>query len=145
MHHKKLHFHVNHKRRGMSSIVEVVACLVLFSMIVTALIAIMGFSTTIGSDAKLIVNQSNETDFLIKALQTDVKSSTEIEVNDEMLQIISSTDIITYLLENGNLYRNTDIIATNIGSGMFVPVDENAVGLVLHFASGDFINMTFSR
>lgn len=84
------------KRRGMSSIMETVISMTLFAMILVVLMHMLTYSNEWNMKTQQDMVQKIDIDYLVDVLEEDVKSSTNIELVDDKLQIVSPTKVTLY-------------------------------------------------
>ena len=117
------------KRRGMTSIMEAIICLILFGVAMTMLLTLMAYSNQWSAETVDAITTKRDTDYLVDMLQMDVKSADEVEVVGNTLQIVNYAitgdaalegQVTTYSFDQlaHTLYRNSEVAISNVQTGI---------------------------
>ena len=134
------------KRRGMTSLMETISCMVLFAMLLMMLLSIMSYANSWTLKEQQTFIRRTNTDLLIEELQSDVKSSEMLSCTTNSLEILLyEGDMVQYQFVDDAIYRNSELILSGINTGTFVEVDGESVGVYLRLQDGDIIETTIHR
>lgn len=134
------------KRRGMTSLMETISCMVLFAMLLMMLLSIMSYANNWTLKEQQTFIRRTNTDLLIEELQSDVKSSEMLSCTTNSLEILLyEGDMVQYQFVDDAIYRNSELILSGINTGTFVEVDGESVGVYLRLQDGDIIETTIHR
>lgn len=130
-----------HIRRGSTSILEIVICLTIFSLVL--LLLSKYFTVTINTKTSEETNTSKQLDyeFLLDSLFNDVKFCDYVECTDKTIEIFSDTQVNIYTLTGNEIYRNNELAASGVISHNFELVD-NGVHVYLEFEDGFILDNT---
>ena len=120
------------KRRGMSSIMETVISMTLFAMILVVLMHMLAYSNEWNMKTQQDMGQKIDIDYLVDVLEEDVKSSTNIELVDDKLQIVSPTKV-------------SEEVISNVVACSFSPLDGDSVRVYVQTEDNDIIDLTIHR
>ena len=133
------------KRRGMSSIMETVISMTLFAMILVVLMHMLAYSNEWNMKAQQDMGQKIDIDYLVDVLEEDVKSSTNIELVDDKLQIVSPTKVTLYSRFGAAIYRDSEEVISNVVAWSFSPLDGDSVRVYVQTEDNDIIDLTIHR
>ena len=133
------------KRRGMSSIMETVISMTLFAMILVVLMHMMAYSNEWNMKAQQDMGQKIDIDYLVDVLEEDVKSSTNIELVDDKLQIVSPTKVTLYSRFGAAIYRDSEEVISNVVACSFSTLDGDSVRVYVQTEDNDIIDLTIHR
>lgn len=134
------------KRRGMTSLMETISCMVLFAMLLMMLLSIMSYANSWTLKEQQTFIRRTNTDLLIEELQSDVKSSEMLSCTTNSLEILLyEGDMVQYQFVDDAIYRNSELILSGINTGTFVEVDGESVGVYLRLQDGDIIETAIHR
>jgi len=134
------------KRRGSANLVEMIAAIAILAIMLRLTMPLLSIGLRTGIDTTEKCNVQADMDYLVEALQADVKSAERVEVDDGKIHILNGNTLTVYWISaNGTLYRDNERVISNIETGMVVPGDESTIGLYLVFADGSVFDFTFTR
>lgn len=139
------HNMVRRKRRGISSMVEAVACIVMFALLLMVLIELLSLSVNLGATSQATVILKEESDEFIETIQLDVKSAESMDAVGEQLTITKDGRHVVYRIEEGTIYRDTEPMLTGLEVGAFIPTDDNAVTVAIKFVDGGLLDINLHR
>ena len=132
-------------RRGSTSMMEVVVCSLIFSMLLMALIMLVNASSSWGMKSQLLMLDTLNLDATVEFLQDDVKTAESVIVDGGDLVIQQADRLITYNYAGGSLYRNSVLMMDRLSVCTFTPSDGNSVVIYLATRDGDIMNFTLYR
>lgn len=133
------------KRRGMSSIMETVISMTLFAMILVVLMHMLAYSNEWNMKTQQDMGQKIDIDYLVDVLEEDVKSSTNIELVDDKLQIVSPTKVTLYSRFGAAIYRDSEEVISTVVACSFSPLDGDSVRVYVQTEDNDIIDLTIHR
>lgn len=134
------------RRRGMTSILESVLCLLLLAFILSALMALISTSSGWSVRTNEAFIAKNSSDYLVEKIQEDIKSSTYLSATDEsQLEIQNDDGEILYTFVGSKLFRNNDLAMENLKTCQFSQVDGNSIGIYIRTAEDNIIDLRISR
>lgn len=133
------------RRRGMTSLTETVICTILFSLVLVILLRLLTYSNDWTLRTQDEMKDRIDVDYLVDTLTEDVKSSAEIELVDDQLQIISESQVIVYARYNHILYRNAEEIIDNVAASSFSVLDGDVVRVYIQTEDYEIIDLTIHR
>ena len=129
----------------MTSLTETVLCTILFSLVLVILLRLLTYSNDWTLRTQDEMKDRIDVDFLVDTLTEDVKSSAEIELVDDQLQIISESQVIVYARYNHILYRNAEEIIDNVAASSFSVLDGDVVRVYIQTEDYEIIDLTIHR
>lgn len=129
----------------MTSLTETVICTILFSLVLVILLRLLTYSNDWTLRTQDEMKDRIDVDFLVDTLTEDVKSSAEIELVDDQLQIISESQVIVYARYNHILYRNAEEIIDNVAASSFSVLDGDVVRVYIQTEDYEIIDLTIHR
>lgn len=136
---------LDRKRKGMTNLIEVIFCIILFALILALLISIIAFSNRWTVNAQKSMQTQLDTEFLIESIQSDIKSAENVNAEGTEILIESAFELITYKLRGDTLYRNSEIVVSGIESAMFVPDEGDIIEIYIRFQDGSLIDVNMHR
>lgn len=135
----------NVKRRGVTSLVEVVLSMAIFAVLIAVLLSLMAYSSSAMLKSQFFTKKMLDTDFFIEMLQEDVKNAETIDFVDGGLHLSGSSALVIYHTEDTTLFRNDEVVAKGISSVFFLPEDEDTVSVYLRTEDDEMFNFIISR
>jgi hypothetical protein len=129
----------------MTSLIEVVVCSLIFSMLIAGLLTLTSVSSTWGLKTQTLMIDTLNIDATVEYLQDDVKSSESVTVEDDDLVIQQAEKLIIYTYANGKLYRNSLLMMERLATCTFTPADGDSVIVYLMTKDGEVMNLTLHR
>ena len=133
------------KRKGMTSFMEAVICLAIFTAIISSLLQLLSGASGWVTESQITTEGENDYEFLMNSLQTDIKSAEELSSTDRELEVRSKESLITYHFYGENLFRENETVMTGIQNGMFASGGEDSVGIYIRTKDGSIIDCIISR
>lgn len=127
------------RSRGMT-LVEVLAALVIVSIIIIFIFNIIKSSTIQGVQQTKETNNLFDTTYTLKVLTKDIRRSISVETTQSQLKLtfpssVSNNNTVTYFLENRQLKRRNkeqiEIITDNISCAQFTSPKQNVISIKL--------------
>ena len=133
------------RRRGVTNLLEAVTCVTIFGMLMVLLLSIMSMVSGWSKTSQDAAMKSIDTDYFITTALCDIKSADSIEIIDYNLHLASTENLVVYKVLSDTLYRNNEVVFHDVLSYMFVPGDEDVVGIYIKMKSGENIDVTIRR
>lgn len=134
------------KRRGITSIMEAVICITIFSSLLVLLLSLMAFSTSWNTKAAAAVVNKLDTDYFVETIECDAKSASSLYAQKKRLEITRDSSLVVYRIDGNTLYRDDEVITENLESGSFIPQgNEDEVGIYLVYKDGSVVDMVLNR
>lgn len=124
----------------MTNLFEVVICLLLFAMALTALLRLMGYTTKDQAVVSQTIKSQIDADFFIDTVIQDVKSSNDIEVTENVLTLSNDEDSVIYAVTGNTLYRNSEEVFTQVQQASFSTTADNMIAVFVELKDGDVID-----
>ena len=134
------------QRRGMTSIMETIMCIMLLAFIITALMSLVSLSSgwTIKTNDAFL--EKTNADYLVEKLQEDVKSSKYIlSVDDSQLEIVNDNGSILYKIIGANLFRNNEVAMEDLRTCKFSQSGRDSIGIYLRTTDDCIIDLQITR
>lgn len=128
------------RRRGMTSIIEVVICLLLFAFALTTLLSFLGFTTKDQLEAAKSMGEHINADYFIDCMVQDVKSSSSIDISENILTLSTDEETIVYAVIDDTLYRNDEKLFDDVQNVTFSPMDDAMISVYVKLDNGDTID-----
>lgn len=115
------------------TLVEVLAAIVILSIVLIVSFSILNSSTKQSNDQKNEANQLRTTTLFLKMFTKDFRQSTNFTVTSTNEVSIEGSNSIYKLVTDGaekNITRNSDVIATNIGC-LYFSKNENQLNIYI--------------
>ena len=130
----------------MTSLIEIVCCIVIFSFIMVATLAIMSYCNTAILDEHKLFAQQTDMEFLLDNLTQDIKSCSGFDATGDTLTIRKHDNtLITYHVNAKSIDRNEEQVIGNIIVANFTAIDEDRVDVYVFATDGSRIDTVFHR
>ena len=132
------------------TLIESVVCFILLSPL---LFLVAEYMEQIGNTAGhtfQTIQQNQSVSLFLREFSNDIKSADWIEADEHCLSLISTSQYIMYEFDSvhGELTRSNDkgsiVVLHGFETGLFIPVDSDAVGIYLSM-DGTVIDTTINR
>lgn len=138
-----------HTRKGMTTLLETVLCVALFSMLMTFLLMATARMSIWSAKSSSRAEFERDLNFLMATVVEDIKSASDVVCEDGTLMLVSDSDAVVYKVDREaitdktkTLYRDNEIIISGVIDYSFDEPTESMVRVYLSFDDGQ--NAEFS-
>ena len=141
---------LNKRRKGMTSVLETVISVALFSMLLVMLMTVMAHINAWSNASVQAAQTERDLDYLMTAFVADIKSADVITSTGDSLQLAREEDAVLWSVSEPvagkrTLYRNDDNVIDGITYYQFNADTRELVMINLQFSDGQELNLTVRR